>query len=147
MKNLKRIQKIILTKLKIIFPIFLDKYQRYIVNKEKNDVSYEILSSKVDDISFCDRYGALYEYLNHLLEFSIKKKNSKRDKSFLEDLSKRFKLKSVYTTKGENNTEKTYDDLVLNNKKVIMCFTKMQNKKSLVIAVKMFFRKQKSCLF
>ena len=77
----------------------------------------------------------------------VLKKNSKRDKSFLEDLSKRFKLKSVYTTKGENNTEKTYDDLVLNNKKVIMCFTKMQNKKSLVIAVKMFFRKQKSCLF
>ena len=132
--------------MKIIFPIFLDKYQRYIVNKEKNDVNYEILSSKVDDISFCDRYGALYEYSNHLLEFSIKK-NSKRDKSFLEDLSKRFKLKSVCTTKGENNTEKTYDDLVLNNKKVIMCFTKMQNKRSLVIAVKMFFRKQKSCLF
>ena len=77
----------------------------------------------------------------------VLKKNSKRDKSFLEDLSKRFKLKSVCTTKGENNTEKTYDDLVLNNKKVIMCFTKMQNKRSLVIAVKMFFRKQKSCLF
>ena len=31
---------------------------------------------------------------------------------------KGFKLKSVYTTKGENNIEKTYDDLVFNNKKI-----------------------------
>ena len=30
----------------------------------------------------------------------------------------RFKLKSVYTTKGKNNTEKDHDDLVLNNKKI-----------------------------
>ena len=116
MKNLKRIQKIILTKLKIIFPIFLDKYQRYIVNKEKNDVNYEILSSKVDDISFCDRYGALYEYLNHLLEFSIKKKILKEINHFWKIYQKGLSL-SVYTTKDENNTEKTYDDLVLNNKK------------------------------
>ena len=31
---------------------------------------------------------------------------------------KGFKLKSVYTTKGENNIEKAYDDLVFNNKKI-----------------------------
>ena len=40
-----------------------DKYQRflkYIANGEKNDVNYEILSSKVDDINFYDRYGTLY---------------------------------------------------------------------------------------
>ena len=31
---------------------------------------------------------------------------------------KGFKLKSVYTTNGENNIEKAYDDLVFNNKKI-----------------------------
>ena len=36
----------------------------------------------------------------------------------MEDLSQGFKLKTVCTTKGENNTEKAYDDLVLNNKKI-----------------------------
>ena len=29
-----------------------------------------------------------------------------------------FKLKSVYTTKGENNIEKAYDNLVFNDKKI-----------------------------
>ena len=41
-----------------------------------------------------------------------------RNKSFWKDLSKGFKLKSVYTTNGKNNIEKAYDDLVLNNKKI-----------------------------
>ena len=31
---------------------------------------------------------------------------------------KGFKLKSVYTTEGENNIEKAYDDLVLSDKKI-----------------------------
>ena len=41
-----------------------------------------------------------------------------KNKSFWKDLSKGFKLKSVYTTNGKNNIEKAYDDLVLNNKKI-----------------------------
>ena len=39
------------------------------------------------------------------------------NKSFLENLSKGFKLKSVYTTEDRNNTEKVYNDLILNYKK------------------------------
>ena len=85
----------------------------------------------------------MYKYLNYFSKF-IAQEISVTNKSFLEDLSKGFKLKSVYTTKGENNIEKTYDDLFLKIKKVMMCFTKMQ-KKSLVIAVKIFFKNQKSC--
>ena len=42
----------------------------YIANKEKNDVDYEILSSKVDDINFYDRYDTLYNYLNYFFTFS-----------------------------------------------------------------------------
>ena len=51
-----------LKKIKNNFSDTYDKYQRflkYIANKEKNYVVYKILSSKVDDISFCDRYGTL----------------------------------------------------------------------------------------
>ena len=40
------------------------------------------------------------------------------NKSFLENLSKGFKLKSVYTTEDRNNTEKVYNDLILNYKKI-----------------------------
>ena len=40
---------------------------------------------------------------------------------------KGFKLKSVYTTKGENNIEKAYDDLVLNNKKIDIFYKKVKN--------------------
>ena len=47
-----------------------------------------------------------------------------KNKSFLKYLSKGFKLKSVYTTKGENNIEKTYDDLVSNKKKIDDVFFK-----------------------
>ena len=89
----------------------------YIANKEKNDVDYEILSSKVDDINFYDRYGTLYNYLN--CSFKPRAKQiSIKNKSFFEDLSKGFKLKSVYNTGGKSNTEKAYDDLVLNNKTI-----------------------------
>ena len=42
----------------------------------------------------------------------------KRVKSFLEVLLKGFKLKRSYTTGGKNNTEKAYNDLVLNDKKI-----------------------------
>ena len=63
-----------------------DKYQmffKYIVNKEKDNIDYEILSSKVDDINFYGRYNTFYNYfskLNNAKEISIK------NKSFLEDL-------------------------------------------------------------
>ena len=109
-----------LNKIKNNFSDLYDKYQRffkYIANKEKNDVGYKIPSSKVDDISFYDRYGTSFEYLNHLFEFN-KENIFKRDKSFLEVLSKGFKLKSAYTIGGKNNTEKAYNDLVLNDKKI-----------------------------
>ena len=59
----------------------------------------------------------MYNYLNYCFKFSAEE-ISIINKSFLEDLSKGFKLKSVYTTKGENNVEKVCDDLVLNNKKI-----------------------------
>ena len=36
----------------------------------------------------------------------------------MEDLSKDFKFKSVYTTKGKDNTKKAYDNLALNDKKI-----------------------------
>ena len=51
---------------------------------------------------------------------------SLKNKSFLKDLLKGFKLKSVYTTEGENNIEKAYDDLVLNDKKTKV---KLKNQK------------------
>ena len=85
----------------------------------------------------------MYNYLSYFFKFRAEEISIK-NKSFLEDLSKGFKLKSVYTTKGDN-TEKAYDDLVLNNEKMMMCFIKKQTM-SLVIAVKIFFKKQKSCL-
>ena len=108
--------------LKIIKNDFLnihDKYQRLfkcIVNKEKDNIDYEILSSKVDDINFYDSYNTLYNYLNYFSKF-IAGEISIKNKSFLEDLSKGFKLKSVYITEGKNNTEKVYNDFFLSNKK------------------------------
>ena len=62
-----------LNKIKNNFPDIYDKYQRffkYIANKEKDNIDYEILSSKVDDINFYDRYGTLYNYLNYVFQFS-----------------------------------------------------------------------------
>ena len=59
----------------------------------------------------------MYNYLNYFFKLSVKEISIK-NKSFLKDLFKGFKLKSVYITKGENNIEKTYDDLVFNNKEI-----------------------------
>ena len=115
-----------LNKIKNNIPDIYDKYQRffkYIANKEKDNIDYEILSSKVDDINFYDRYNTLYNYLNYFFKLSAEE-TLIENKSFLKDLSKGFKLKSVYTTKGENNMEKAYDDLVFNNKKLMMFFIK-----------------------
>ena len=108
-----------LSKIENNFPDIYDKYQRffkYIANKEKDNTDYQILSSKVDNFNFYDRYNTLYNYLNYFFNLSVEEISIK-NKSFLEDLSKGFKLKSVYTTKGENSIEKAYDDLVLSNKK------------------------------
>ena len=105
-----------LNKIKNNFLDIYHKYQRlfqFIANKEIDIINYEILSSKVDNISFYDRYNTLYNYFSKLSA----EQSSIKNKSFLEDLSKGFKLKSVYTIKGENSIEKAYYDLVLNNKK------------------------------
>ena len=94
-----------LNKIKNDIPDIYDKYQRffkYIANKGKDNIYYEILSSKVDDINFYDRYNTLYNYLNYFFNFSVEETLTK-NKSLLKDLLKGFKLKSVYTTKGENN--------------------------------------------
>ena len=115
-----------LSKIKNNFSDIYDKYQRffkYIANKEKDNIDYEILSSKVDDINFYDRYNTLYNYLNYFFKFSVEEISIK-NKSFLKDLSKEFKLKSVYTTNGEKNIEKAYNDLVFNNKKIDDVFYK-----------------------
>ena len=55
-------------------------------------------------------------------------KISIKNKLFLKDLSKGFKLKSVYTTEDESNIEKAYDDLVSNNKKIDDAFYKKVKK-------------------
>ena len=83
---------------------------------KKKTIDYEILSSEVGDINFYDRYNTLYNCLNYLSNFSAEEISIK-NKSFLEDLSKGFKLKSVYITEGKNNTEKVYNDFFLSNKK------------------------------
>ena len=109
-----------LNKIKNNFPDIYDKYERffkYIAKKEKDNIDYEILLSKVNDINFYDRYNTLHNYLNYLFKLSAEKISIK-NKSFLKDLSKGFKLKSVYSTKGKNNIERAYDDLVLSNKKI-----------------------------
>ena len=38
---------------------------KYIVNKEKDNIDYEIISYKVDNINFYDRYNTLHNYLNY----------------------------------------------------------------------------------
>ena len=58
----------------------------------------------------------MYNYLNCFLKFSAEETLIKIE-IFLKYLPKGFKLKSVYTIKGENNLENGYDDLVFNNKK------------------------------
>ena len=107
-----------LNKIRNIFFNIYDKYQiffKHIADEEKNSIDYKMLSSKAKGINFYDRYDALYNYLAYLLKIS------KKDKSFLKDLSKGFKLKKVYAvSKGDiNNTEKAYHDLVLNINKTI----------------------------
>ena len=65
----------------------------------------------------------MYNYLNYFFKFSVEEISIK-NKSFLKDLSKGFKLKSAYIANGENNIEKAYDDLVLNDKKIDDVFYK-----------------------
>ena len=65
----------------------------------------------------------MYDCLNYFFKAGARKISIK-NKSFLKDLVKGFKLKSVYTTKGENNIEKAYNDLVSNNKKIDDVFYK-----------------------
>ena len=79
-----------LNKTKNNFFDIYDKHQRLfknIADEEKNSIDYEMLSSKVADINFYGKYGTLYEYLYHLLEFGVEQK------SFLQDLSIGFKFK------------------------------------------------------
>ena len=86
-----------LNKIKNNFPDIYNKYQRlfkYIVNKENDNIDYEILSYKVDNINFYDRYNTLYNYLSYFFKFSAEE-ISLKNKSFLEDLSKEYQLKSV----------------------------------------------------
>ena len=92
-----------LNKIKNNIPDIYDNYQRFfecIANKEKDNIDYEKLSYKVNDINFYDRYNTLYNYLNYFFKFSVEKTLIKNE-SFLKDLLKGFKLKSLYTTKGE----------------------------------------------
>ena len=115
-----------LNKIKNNFSNIYDKYQtffEYIANKEKENINYEILSCKVDDINFYDKYNTLYNYLNYFFNFNVEETLIK-NKSFLKDLLKGFKLKSVCITNGENNIEKAYDDLVFNDKKIDDVFYK-----------------------
>ena len=65
----------------------------------------------------------MYNYLNYFSKLSVREISLKNE-SFLKDLLKGFKLKSVYITKGENNKEKVYNDLVFNNKKIDDVFYK-----------------------
>ena len=83
----------------------------------------------------------MYNYLNYFSKLSVREISIKNE-SFLKDLLKVFKLKSVYITKGENNIEKVYNDLVFNNKKIDDVFYK-NVKKSLVIKIRIFFRNKK----
>ena len=119
-KNLKCIQKTILKKLKIIFPIFLRNIKgffKYIADKERDNIDYEILSFKVDNINFYDRYNTLYNYLNYFSKLSTGKISIKNE-LFLKNLSKGFKVKKAYNTKDKNNIEKAYDDLVFGKKEI-----------------------------
>ena len=58
----------------------------------------------------------MYNYLNYFSKLSTGKISIKNE-LFLKDLSKGFKLKSAYT-KGKNNKEKAYDDLVFGDKNI-----------------------------
>ena len=106
-----------LNKIKNKFFDIHNKYPRflqYIANKENENINYEILSNKVDNINSYDKYNTLYSYLS---EFNLEK-TSIKDKLFLEALLKGFNLKKGYTKNVKNNIEKAYDDLFLSNKKI-----------------------------
>ena len=65
-----------LNKIKNNFSDIYDKYERffkYIAKKEKDNIDYEILLSKVNDINFHDRYNTLHNYLNYLFKLSAEK--------------------------------------------------------------------------
>ena len=53
-----------------------------------------------------------------ILNESGAEESSIKNKTFLKDLSKGFKVKSVYIIQDEKNIEKAYDDLVFSNKEV-----------------------------
>ena len=85
-----------LNKIKNNIPDIYDKYQRffkYIANKEKDNIDYEILSSKVDDINFYDRYGTLYNYLNCSFKTRTKQISMKRINYFWKIYRKGLSLK------------------------------------------------------
>ena len=63
-----------LNKIKNNFFNIYDKHQRlfkYIANKEKDNIDYEIISTKVDDINFYDKYNTLYNSLNYFSKLSV----------------------------------------------------------------------------
>ena len=85
-----------LNKIENNFPGIYDKYQRffkYLANKETNDVDYEILLSKVDDINFYDRYGTLYNYLNCSFKTRTKQISMKKINYFWKIYRKGLSLK------------------------------------------------------
>ena len=74
-----------LNKFKNNIPDIYDKYQRfvrYIANKEKDNIDYKILSYKVDDINFYDRYNTLYHYLNYFSKLSAREISMKKINHF-----------------------------------------------------------------
>ena len=85
----------------------------------------------------------MYSYLNYFFKFRVEETLIKNE-SFLKDLSKGFKLKSVCTTKGENNIKKADDDLVFNNKEIDVLYKKVNNELS--DSSKNIFQEEKSCL-
>ena len=70
----------------------------------------------------------LYNYLNYFSKLSVEEISIKNE-LFLKDLSKGFKPKSAYT-KGQNNIQKAYDDLVFGNKKIDVFYKKVNNELS-----------------
>ena len=74
-----------LNKIKNNFSNIYDKYQRfykYIANEEKDNIDYKILSYKVDDINFYDRYNTLYHYLNYFSNLSAREISMKKINHF-----------------------------------------------------------------
>ena len=61
----------------------------------------------------------MYNYLDHFFE-SGAEEMSRKDKSFLEDLSKGFRVKKAYAASKRdiNYTKNVFNDLVWNNKTI-----------------------------